>query len=189
MERTPGKPGRPRQLSLELIVQAVLDDGIATFSMPSVAARLGVAHSGLYRYVRDRDELGVNALEHAALSVEWPEPDLPWRELMREIAKTVWAICDRYPGYHLVALSPPAWPQRVIDQVSPYIASLHEQGFTLEDASVAVDFAGRLALTSSSSNRVQRADLPGTDLLITPHDWHDRTLDIVLDGLQTRLAR
>lgn len=185
MER---RPGRPRQLSLELIVQAVLEDGIATFSMPSIAARLGVAHSGLYRYVRDRDELLVTAIEQAALSVDWPDADLPWRELMREIAKTVWAICDRYPGYHIVALSPPAWPQRVIEQVAPYITSLHKQGFTMEDASVAVDFAGRLALTSSSAHRVQQPGLPESDLLVTAHDWHDRTLDIVLDGLQVRLV-
>ena len=51
------KPGRPRALTVDVIAAAALEDGIATFSMPSVARRLGVAHSGLYRYVTDRDDL------------------------------------------------------------------------------------------------------------------------------------
>ena len=148
------RPGRPRSLNLELIVDAVLEDGIASFSMPSVAARLGVAHSGLYRYVQDRDELLVAAIERAALSVDWPEPDLPWRDLLRDITHSVWAICERHPGYDVVALSPPKWPQRIVDQVTPYIASLHDQGFTIEDATVAVQIAGNLALTTSARGSV-----------------------------------
>jgi AcrR family transcriptional regulator len=183
------RPGRPRSLSLELIVDAVLEDGIATFSMPSIAARLGVAHSGLYRYVRDRDELLVVAIEHAALSVDWPDPDLPWRDLLHEIAQSVWAICERYPGYDIAALSPPRWPERVIEQVTPYIASLNEQGFTIEDASVAVEIAGNLALTTSIKGRSGGYPLPRAsgDGIASRHDWHDRILEIVLDGLDSRV--
>jgi AcrR family transcriptional regulator len=185
------RPGRPRSLSLELIVDAVLEDGIATFSMPSVAARLGVAHSGLYRYVKDRDELLVSAIEQAALSVDWPDADMPWRDLLTEITHSVWAICERYPGYDIVALSPPKWPQRVVEQISPYIASLHQQGFTIEDASVAVQIAGNLALTTSvkgtaGSYPLARANGTRTTAAAR-HDWHDRILDIVLDGLGGRV--
>jgi AcrR family transcriptional regulator len=184
------RPGRPRSLSLDLIVDAVLEDGIATFSMPSVAARLGVAHSGLYRYVQDRDELLVAAIERAALSVDWPEPDLPWRDLLREITRSVWAICERYPGYDVVALSPPKWPQRVVEQVTPYIASLHDQGFTIEDATVAVQIAGNLALTTSVKGTVGAYPLSrrnGDSTAASRHDWHDRILDIMLDGLGDRV--
>ncbi len=38
-----GKPGRPRTLTVDQIVQATLADGLTTFSMPSVARRVGVA--------------------------------------------------------------------------------------------------------------------------------------------------
>ena len=183
------RPGRPRSLSLEVIVEAVLEDGIATFGMPSVAARLGVAHSGLYRYVRNRDELLVAAIEHAALSVDWPDATQPWRNLLREIARSVWAICERYPGYDIAALSPPYWPTRIIEQVTPYIASLHDQGFTIEDASVAVEIAGNLALTTSvrSSAGAYPAARTNGDRSAAQHNWHDRILDIVLDGLDSRV--
>lgn len=162
-----------------MITEAVLADGIATFSMPSIASRLGVAHSGLYRYVRDRDELLVSSIEQAALSVDWPDADLPWRDLLHEIARTVWSICERYPGYDRAALSPPYWPKRIIEQVAPYISSLHRQGFTIEDASVAVEIAGNLALTTSVT---AREDDPQTRLA-----RHDRVLDVVLDGLRSRV--
>ncbi|KAA1394337.1 TetR/AcrR family transcriptional regulator [Aeromicrobium ginsengisoli] len=184
------RPGRPRSLSLELIVDAVLEDGIATFSMPSIAARLGVAHSGLYRYVTDRDELLVAAIEKAALSVDWPEPDLPWRQLLGDVARAVWTICERYPGYDVVALSPPKWPERIVGQVTPYISSLHKQGFTIEDATVAVQIAGNLALTTSvkgTSGSYPLARINGDRTATQRHDWHDRILDIVLDGLGSRL--
>ena len=183
------RPGRPRSLSLELIVDAVLEDGIATFSMPSIAARLGVAHSGLYRYVKDRDELLVKAIEKAALSVDWPEADLPWRDLLGDVARSVWTICERYPGYDVVALSPPKWPERIVGQVTPYISSLHRQGFTIEDATVAVQIAGNLALTTSvrGTGSYPLARTNGERTVSQRHDWHDRILDIVLDGLGSRL--
>lgn len=80
------KPGRPRALTVDVIAAAALEDGIATFSMPSVARRLGVAHSGLYRYVTDRDDLLVQALDKAFLATTWPSADLPWDELLRRSA-------------------------------------------------------------------------------------------------------
>lgn len=182
------RPGRPRSLSLELIVDAALADGISTFSMPSIASRLGVAHSGLYRYFKDRDELLVHAIETAALSVDWPDADQPWRDLLRDITRTVWGICERYPGYDIAALSPPKWPERVVDQVTPYIASLRDQGFTIEDATVAVQIAGNLALTTSVKATTGAYPLSRTNG-DRPHrlDWHDRILDIVLDGLDSRV--
>ena len=75
------KPGRPRALTVDVIAAAALEDGIATFSMPSVARRLGVAHSGLYRYVTDRDDLLVQTLDRAFLGTTWPSGDLPWADL------------------------------------------------------------------------------------------------------------
>jgi AcrR family transcriptional regulator len=183
-------PGRPRSLSLDLIVDAVLADGIATFSMPSVAARLGVAHSGLYRYVEDRDDLLVSAIEKAALSVDWPDADTAWRELLTQITHSVWAICERYPGYDVVALSPPKWSPGIIEKVTPYIASLHDQGFTIEDATVAVQVAGNLALTTSVKGTVGTFALSRTNGNLSSsarHEWHDRILEIVLDGLSSRV--
>ena len=67
---------------------------------------------------------------------------------------------------------------------------LHQQGFTIEDASVAVQIAGNLALTTSVKGTAGSYPLARSERQRTTadrHDWHDRILDIVLDGLGGRV--
>src|SRR5690554_2702455 len=114
------KPGRPRSLTLEGIADAALAEGLATVSMPGVARRLGVGHSGLYRYVADRDALVTLALGRAVAAVSWPTADLPWRELLRQVAESVWTMCDTYPGLDGAALAA-ASPPTVVDLTRGYV--------------------------------------------------------------------
>jgi AcrR family transcriptional regulator len=197
MER---KPGRPRALTVDMIAQAALDDGIATFSMPSIARRLGVAHSGLYRYVADRDDLLVEALDRAVLGITWPSPDLDWEELLRAIGASVWELCETHPGLDRAALSAPKSPRAIEQYITQYIQSLEDQGFPLEDAAVAVEFVITLALTASAEMQRLHAiearhengpKLPvlkayDTEEVWRGHGWYDRKLEIVLAGLAPR---
>jgi len=197
------KPGRPRSLTMDAIVTAALADGIAEFSMPSVARRLGVAHSGLYRYVTDRDDLVVRAIGHAVTSVSWPDADLDWRELFPALGESVWAVCDAHPGYDLTALTAPYWPTEVVELMRPYIESLHRQGFSVEDAAMAIDSIGTLVLTCSAeavrlrkiADSQHSRELPGRDLkgfdldeMWTGRGWYDRKLETLIDGLERRLV-
>lgn len=177
-------PSRSQLLNADVIADAALEIGIATFTMPAVAARLGVELAELHDHVRDRTQVQVRAIERAALSVDWPDPGLPWRELIRALTHTVWTICQRYPGYDVAAMSPPGWPTRLVEQVAPYIASLHHQGATIEDASVVVEIAGNHALATS---RMHAGSGDPTDPTARP--WDNRRLEIVLSGLATRLLR
>jgi AcrR family transcriptional regulator len=194
------KPGRPRALTVDMIAQAALDDGIATFSMPSVARRLGVAHSGLYRYVTDRDELLMTALDRAVSEVSWPSPDLEWRELLDAIGETIWQMCEQHPGLDRAALSAPQSPPEAEVHVEQYVASIQRQGFSLEDAAVAVEFVITLALTASAEMERLRGiearhqDGPkvpvikayDTEEVWRGRGWYDRKLEIVLAGLAAR---
>lgn len=197
MER---KPGRPRALTVDVIAQAALDDGIDIFSMPSVARRLGVAHSGLYRYVTDRDDLLMQALEKAFLAQEWPAADLPWEDLLREIGETIWRTCDAHPGIARAAqLAPKAAPS-VLTHMEAYVQSVAAQHFIPEDAAVAVEFAIALALDCSSQmtrlkrmeeSHANRADIPMVKAYDTDEVWvgrglYGRKLDIFVAGLATR---
>ncbi|AXT84053.1 TetR family transcriptional regulator [Aeromicrobium sp. A1-2] len=194
------KPGRPRGLTVEVIAQAALDDGVATFSMPSVARRLGVAHSGLYRYVEDRDDLLVRALDLAILGADWPDAGLPWRDLLRGIGETIWQMCQDHHGLDSAALSAPRSPRSVEDRIQSYIETLQSQDFVLEDAAVSVEFVITLALTASAEmRRLQKIEaqhengprLPvlkayDTEEVWRGRGWYARKLDIVLDGLEHR---
>jgi AcrR family transcriptional regulator len=194
------KPGRPRALTVDVIAQAALDDGIATFSMPSVARRLGVAHSGLYRYVEDRDDLLLRALDRAILAATWPEADLPWQELLQGIGQALWQMCDDHPGLDTAALGAPRSPRAVEDRIEKYVEALRGQGFALEDATVAVEFVITLALTASAEMRrlsaIEQSHADGprqpvlkaydTEEVWRGHGWYDRKLEIVLAGLEQR---
>lgn len=197
MER---KPGRPRALTIDAIANAALADGVATFSMPSVARRLGVAHSGLYRYVTDRDDLLIKALDIAFGSTTWPEGDLPWDELLREVGESVWRACDAHPGLDRASQLATTPSPLLLKKMEPWIASLEGQGFSLADAAVAVEFVIALVLDCSSNmarlsamNRdsLQQNDYPGLQAYNTDEVWqgrglYDRKLEILLAGLATR---
>jgi AcrR family transcriptional regulator len=49
--------GRPRMLTLEMIIVVAVDVGLEHFSMSAVATRLGVGVATLYSYVESRDAL------------------------------------------------------------------------------------------------------------------------------------
>jgi len=192
--------GRPRGLTLEQISDAVLEDGIATFSMPSIARRLGVAHSGLYRYIRDREELLVLSLDRIATEASWPSPDLPWREQLQGIGETLWTICGEYPGYANAVVGSKHVSPGFVAAVSPYIRSMQEQGIDEVAATAAVEFVSTLVITSSIS--ADRLRLLQDDPDVPEHSipgfadpelwggraWYARHLGVYLDGLAGRIA-
>jgi AcrR family transcriptional regulator len=96
-----GRPGRPARLSRELIVTAALQGDLANLTMRELAARLGVSHSALYRWVADRDELFdliSDVMVVRILPTSEPTPT-DWRDWLAALA---WAMHDEFlavPGY------------------------------------------------------------------------------------------
>ena len=191
------KPGRPRALTVEQIAQAALDDGVDTFSMPSVARRLGVAHSGLYRYVNDRESLLITAVDRAVNTIEWPDADQPWDDLLRAIGEKVWELCDKYPGLDRASLAASRAAPTSIRLIEGYVAQLHQEGFAPEDAALAVSFViNQTMMSSADMVRVRRnghstvAD-SDSDLLKaydadeahSARGWYPRKLEVMLTGL------
>jgi AcrR family transcriptional regulator len=95
------RPGRPARLSRELIVAAALQGDLAGLTMRELAARLGVSHSALYRWVADRDELFdliSEVMVERILPASDPTP-ADWRDWLARLA---WAMHDEFlavPGY------------------------------------------------------------------------------------------
>jgi AcrR family transcriptional regulator len=194
------KPGRPRALTVDVIAAAALEDGIATFSMPSVARRLGVAHSGLYRYVTDRDDLLVQTLDRAFLATTWPSGDLPWQDLLRQIGDAVWRACDAHPGLDRASQMAHRPSPAMLTMMDAWVTSMRDQQFTPIDAAVAVEFVISLALDCSAQmarlSRAERSELQRDDMpVLKAYDndevWsgrgmYDRKLEIFIEGLTTR---
>jgi AcrR family transcriptional regulator len=95
------QPGRKPQISREQIVAAALQGNLDTLTMRELAARLGVTHGALYRWVSSSDDL-FDLVSAAMVDRIVPagEPDAAdWRPWLARLA---WAMHDEFlavPGY------------------------------------------------------------------------------------------
>jgi AcrR family transcriptional regulator len=98
---TRSQPGRKPQISQEQIVAAALEGNLDTLTMRELAARLGVTHGALYRWVSSSDAL-VDMISELMVQRILPagRPDgTTWRPWLARLA---WAMHDEFlavPGY------------------------------------------------------------------------------------------
>jgi AcrR family transcriptional regulator len=99
---TGNRPGRPAQISRELIVDAAIAAGnLDTLTMRELAGHLRVTHGALYRWVKNRDELFdlvANVMVERILPPGGP-PGRGWRPWLSQLA---WAMHDQFlsvPGF------------------------------------------------------------------------------------------
>jgi AcrR family transcriptional regulator len=95
------QPGRKPQISREQIVAAALQGNLDTLTMRELAARLGVTHGALYRWVSSSDalfDLISEVMVERILPAAKPN-ERAWRPRLGRIA---WAMHDQFlavPGY------------------------------------------------------------------------------------------
>jgi AcrR family transcriptional regulator len=206
------RTGRPPSLTREEVARAALAEGLQNMSMPTVARRLGVSHSTLYRYVHDRDDLVLAALDLAAREYSWPAADLAWRPLLLAFADSLWIFLAQRPGIAEVIQSAPGVPPAVMEFMTAYRDRLREEGLTEHDAVVALDFIVDLTVATEiamrglnrlfTTSRGQRSlrelyeqswSALTNDSSLTPEavlqgrGWLEDKLAILLDGLSSRL--
>lgn len=202
--------GRKPTLTEADIVAAALAEGFETMSMSSVARRLGVSHSALYRYFPDRRALIHAAVNAAVTEASWPAGSEPWRELLVALAGGMWSLFERHPGMAEAILAEAGTAPAVTALSERVVLALVEQGFGTDDAVLALDFVADLTLTSfvmmagldaptGSGGRTAReqyqqdwrGDGPVARTLADPQMWYgrgwlDRKIELLLDGLATR---
>ncbi|MFC4851967.1 TetR family transcriptional regulator [Actinophytocola glycyrrhizae] len=201
--RTGRRPGRPPSLTRNDVARAALAEGLANLSMPTVARRLGVSHSTLYRYVHDRDDLLLAALDLALREFDWPGTDhLGWRELMVSFADALWRFLERHPGMAETSLMVPSMPGKALGIADQYVVRLRAEGLNARDAVIAVDYTADLTIAAEIGvRRMSRVfDTPrgrrslrelyeGPDASrFERRGWLDDKLTIMLDGLASRLG-
>ena len=203
------KPGPPASLTRDDVARAALAEGVLTMSMPAVARRLGVSHSTLYRYVHDRDDLVLAALDLAVREFEWPPAALGWRELLVAFADALWRFTEGHPGMAEAIQSTPGLPARVTELATAYVAQLRAEGFGATDAAVAFDFVADLTIATEIAMRglgrvfdtpqgrrslrelylESWSTLFGNDeSVLHGRGWLDAKLAILLDGLALRIG-
>lgn len=205
------KTGRPRSLHEPDIIDAALAEGLATVSMPAVARRLGVTHSALYRYFPDRNALLVACVGAAVERTQWPVGSEPWRDCLTQFANSMWGMYSTYRGLAETVVTISGTPPAGTSLVERLVSGLHGQGFSIRNATLAVDFVADV--TTSTFAAMTRLDTPletgGTtrdrfredwsrpeilseivsdDSAWFGRGWLDEKIDVLLDGLERRIS-
>lgn len=89
--------GRPRRLTLDIIVDAACEIGIAQLDMGLLAERLNTGVGTLYGYVRGRDHLLELVAQRLAGSAMVKDRGQSWQEIMREHAAVTFALFESLP--------------------------------------------------------------------------------------------
>jgi AcrR family transcriptional regulator len=154
------KRGRPAQLSRDLIVAAALESNLDTLTVRELAARLGVSHGALYRWVPGHQALADLVSEVIVDRILPADPPRPrhWRDWLRRLA---WSMHDEFlavPGYASRIARPhqhnPASFARLRDQVTAAFTAagappaMAEQSWYIFGTSI----VGWLATTENSLN-------------------------------------
>jgi AcrR family transcriptional regulator len=175
-----------RRLNREIIATGVVEVGFDALTITSLAEHLGVVHASLYRHVANRDELVALGVDRLLTQTAWhDEDDADWRAYLEGQAWTLWELLEAHPGLSTemaVLESPPSALKARQAQVAAQLESL---GFAPEDAALAVDTVYDLPfdvfIRSSVINQARAQQDPG-------RDWFARKLDLVLAGIEVRLA-
>ncbi len=151
MERRAGRGGRPARVSRRLIAEAALEVGLSTLTLTSLAHRLGVDHSTLYRHVASRDDIVLLACDTAIARMDWPEvPDSPaavlespddtsWRTYLEQAVERVWDMYDRHPGLASAIHHLDTAPDQVVLRFTGAIRDLTRMGFAEAEAVLVLD--------------------------------------------------
>jgi len=186
------------------VARAALAEGLPNLSMPTVARRLGVSHSTLYRYVHDRDDLLLAALDLALREFDWPSSEnLDWRELATSFVDAIWRFLEQYPGMAETVLAVPSMPGKALGIADECVVGLVTAGLSARDAVIAVDFAADVTIAAEigvrrmgrvfdtpRGRRSLRELYEGPDASrFERRGWLDDKLAIMLDGLASRMGQ
>ena len=89
--------GRPRRLTVEAIVEAACELGVANLDMSMVAERLNTGVATLYGYVRGREHLLELVAERLAHNSRLRDRGQSWQEIIREHAALTYALFQSQP--------------------------------------------------------------------------------------------
>jgi len=206
-----GRRGRPPKISRDQIVDGAVRLGLDSFTMTALAAEIDVSPATLYSHVAGRGEVIQLVGSRLQTTMSGFATDATeWRAWLSDFAELV----RRELGSSAATLLSAARddPSVRIDVAEPGLRLLMDAGLSSVDAAYAVWLVVRVAITASNgsdpsfaryldptADLVRSASDPGEvsalrrvhdDLRAeNEHDTFAFDLDVVLDGIDARLAR
>jgi len=136
-------PRKTRSLTLEQIVDVAVElleqDGLGAVTIRAIAERCNVGAMTLYTYVGTKEGLLVAIVSRYLQSIELPATDLPWRERVAAIFRSVHDLFLAHPELASIAASQQIDDAAAFRGAEAVLAALHEGGLSDQDAVDAFD--------------------------------------------------
>ena len=197
-KRPPSAPartvGRPRRLTVEAIVDAACEVGVANLDIGMVADRLNTGVATLYGYVRGREHLLELVAERLAGDSRLKDRGQSWQDVVREHATVTYALFQSQPqlitnlmGHVSNPASVKYW-QRLYELLS-------SRGMSLQDAidiyvevnQVVIGAAISLMRRTALEARAASGEGPVVNLPAVMGDYR-QTLERIIAGYEQLLA-
>lgn len=204
------RTGRPPLTDRATLLAAALRIGFADLTVGAVTSEVGVKYSTFYRHFPSFEALVSDAVDAVLAEATFPEPGPPWREYIAQICSTMFDLMDRNPGLAQAVVSLPTRPQRLVALFCRLTDALLAAGFTPKDTALGATATFEVALqpwidspgadtgkrarveqaqvtAEPLDDRVRKVFVDGVDE--PPRQWIADKMDLVVDGLEARLAR
>ncbi|AEX70820.1 TetR/AcrR family transcriptional regulator [Corynebacterium diphtheriae] len=202
MTSTGYRTGPKPRFSERDAIRAALELGLDSFTLASVAKRLGVGTSSLYRVISSRENLVMMCLRYIIDHIHL-NPDVPvWDVQLLESADALWDLMEQYPGLDHTFISTPGASLHFQDFFQAQESRLMEGGFPGDHARIefALDFIFDTTVSTHYQVVAVRRDFDkmketsgDETTFFTPEDswldrgWLDRKLRFIIAGLKAEL--
>lgn len=151
--------GRPPRFSVDQVIEAALKLGVNTFTMPRVAAMLGVTTPALYRHFPSRDDLVTACLTKIFAGTARLAEGSTWREALEHVAEASWRAFSEYPGLDVVVTTFPRPLRSIFPVPGDVLVAFTGAGFTDRQTVSALDTVTNLTTAAVSLLHRQLAEL------------------------------
>ena len=156
--------GRPRRLTLDGLLDAAIEMGLADLNMKDLAVRLGVGIATLYRYVANRDELIRLASGRQAYRRKPIDTGQPLAEIVTDYAASLYSSIGSNPHLVIGFIEARLGIAAEIEFLDSYLAALRERGYTMVQAMELYRALGMVVLGAAAARAHFNAlDAQGTD--------------------------
>lgn len=207
-----------RDLAVERAVAVADGEGIEAVTMRRLARELGVEAASLYHHVSGKDEILDGLVDMVSAEIELPSGTDGWRPAIRQRAHNTRAVLRRHPWAVALMASRTTPGPATLRLLEAGIRHFREGGFSVEAAAHAISAVDSYvhgfvlqevnlpfrneselaAMTGAIMDQFPRADFPYLFELTIEHvlqpgynygNEFDVGLEVVLDGIDTRLGR
>ncbi len=211
---------RDAKLSLERVVDAAMGladrDGIERLTIRALAAELDAKPMSLYHYVKNKEALLGQMVEHVFSRIEKPPAELPWKEAIRRRCVSARAVLGEHPwavpllesqlepleellAHHEAVLATFDRGGFGMDLMAHAYAALdsYVYGYVIQEANVAVQSQADAEVLERITAAMDPARYPvmvrfAMEYVMRPEysfgNSFEYGLDLLLDGLEDALA-